>query len=95
MHVLFPFITYADNNPDFNEADSLAEAERLFQRQTVIEAVLQGKEHPDVMLDMLEEHGIDAAEYVESAEEGVDLVIANQIPIEEAEFLLHHGTAIS
>lgn len=64
-----PFDTYLFEHPDFNEEDRMLEIQRLFQRQRAIDCLLEGTLPPEVLLDMLEEHGIDAAHYAEQIAE--------------------------
>ncbi len=59
------FDTVQIYNPDYSYEDLMAESERLIQRQKAIQVFLSGELPPDVVLDMLEEHGIDAAIYTE------------------------------
>ncbi|HEY9672239.1 MAG TPA: hypothetical protein V6D11_12395 [Waterburya sp.] len=60
-----PFDTYLFEHPDFSEEDRMQEINRLFQRQRAVQCLLDGILPPDVLLDVLQEHGIDAANYVE------------------------------
>lgn len=64
MHEVF--YTYFQPHPDYNFEDIVAESNRLFQRQRAIQAMLDGILPPDILLDMLDEHGIDPIEYVNS-----------------------------
>jgi hypothetical protein len=63
--VINPFDTYLVEDSDFNEQDRMREIQRLFRRQKAIESLLDSTLPPDVLLDMLEEQGLDAADYVE------------------------------
>lgn len=73
--------TFAQEHPDFSAADRLEESARYVQRQRAIARCLDGQEHPDVLLDMLAEQGIEPAEYVAEVGQGVELVIAQGIPL--------------
>ena len=67
---------------------SNAEIARLFQRQEAIEAMLEGRESPATVLDMIAEHGLDPIAYIDDVERTIDRVIWQDIPIEYANLLL-------
>jgi hypothetical protein len=67
------FATFLIENRDFNEADVQAECRRLFQRQQAIADVLDGKLPPDVLLDMVQDQGIEASEYVDCVQDNLSL----------------------
>ncbi len=78
---LLPLTTFEIINPDFSEADRRAEMIRYVDRQRAIAACLDGKEHPDVVLDLLESHSIDPLAYVEGVEETIELIICQGFPV--------------
>lgn len=67
------FATYLVDQRDFSEADIKAECRRLFERQKAIADVLDGKLPPDLLLDMIQEHGIEASEYVGCVQENLNV----------------------
>lgn len=79
---LQPFTTFALEEGDFSPSDMAQEMQRYVQRQKAIAACLEGREHPDVVLDMLEVHSIDPVAYVDAVTENVSLIIAESLPVE-------------
>ena len=73
--VLDPFLTYLDENPDYGASDLNRAFEQLWVRQGLIQDWLDGKEYVDVVLDCIEEHGLEAAGYVEAVCDQIDRVI--------------------
>lgn len=65
------FCTFGAESPDFNASDIDAECRRLFERQKAIALMLDGKLPADYVLDMIEEHGGDAAEYTVQVNENL------------------------
>ncbi len=61
--MITPFDTLQIYDPDYSYQDLLAECQRLIQRQQAIHNFLEGKFEPDALLDMLQEHGIQADDY--------------------------------
>jgi hypothetical protein len=82
MDRLLPITTFEIENADFTQADIEAEAIRYLQRQRAISACLAGREHPDVVLDMLEAHSIDPIAYVDEVEEGIDFIITHGLDVD-------------
>jgi hypothetical protein len=78
---LEPLTTFALEEADFSASDLAAEMERYVQRQKAIAACLDGTEHPDVVLDMLEAHSIDPVAYVDAVCENVAIIIQQGIPV--------------
>ncbi len=77
MEYLLPITTFPLENPDFNKSDLRAEFERYVSRQRAIALCLEGRESPDVVLDMLAEHSINVDAYVSAVEENIEDVIAS------------------
>lgn len=77
-----PFLTFIPGTA------SNAEIEALMQRSEAIEALLAGKESPSMVLDMLDAHGLNPIEYVDSVEAFVDAVCDENATIEDAQLLL-------
>ena len=69
-----PFDTYFAENPDYNDADALAEAEALFARQRAIEGLCNGRMSADDALMILEGYGVDVDAYVQTAVDNVALL---------------------
>lgn len=82
MDRLLPLTTFQIEHGDFSAADIEAESIRYLQRQRVISACLDGREHPDLVLDMLEAHSIDPIAYVDEVEEGIDLIISQGLDVD-------------
>lgn len=82
MERLLPITTFQIEHGDFSPADIEAESIRYLQRQRAIAACLDGREHPDLVLDMLEAHSIDPVAYVDEVEEGIDLIISKGLMVD-------------
>lgn len=79
-----PFLTYEGRETDPQYDSPEEETRELFIRQNLIFDFLEGAEFPDVVLDCLDEHGIDPIAYVNSVEESIDWIIQNNIKITDA-----------
>lgn len=75
MDIIDPFLTFCAEHPDHDRQDARRAAEQLYQRQGAIEDMLEGREHVDVVLDMLEEQGVDAAAYADAVHGQVSAII--------------------
>ncbi len=78
-----PFLTYTNssNNPNFlGEIEELAALNR--RTEAMDRAIREGREF-DVLLDMVEEDGQDAAEYVEQVGQNIEIIIAQNIVPED------------
>ncbi|MDV3352014.1 hypothetical protein SPB21_22450 [Leptothoe sp. ISB3NOV94-8A] len=73
--ILDPFMTWLDMNPEHGESDQRRAIEQLAVRQELIQNWLDGNEYVDAVLDCIEEHGLDAAGYVEAVENSVNQFI--------------------
>ena len=73
--ILDPFMTYLDPNPEFGPSDERRAIEQLSVRQGLIQDWLDGDEYVDAVLDCIEEHGLDAAGYVDAVTESIDRFI--------------------
>lgn len=85
MDLIDPFLTFLEQDPDFGPSDDRRAVEQLFLRQKLIEDFLSGREHPDTVLDCLEEHGIDAEAFVQEVEAGVARIVSGCDPYVENE----------
>ncbi|RUT08422.1 hypothetical protein DSM106972_015900 [Dulcicalothrix desertica PCC 7102] len=79
MDELLIFGTCYRENSEYNNADAAREMQQLLQRQQVIQNTLLKGEDFDDLFDLLEEQGIDSAEYVDMVESNVDFVICNDL----------------
>ena len=78
-----PFLTYTNpsNNPNFlGKIEELAALNR--RTEAMDRAIREGREF-DVLLDMVEEDGQDAAEYVEQVGQNIEIIIAQNIVPED------------
>jgi hypothetical protein len=71
------FSTVYRDNPDYNAADELTEAQQLLQRQQMIGKFIKGEVDPDTLLDLLESQGFDPVEYVKQVEVNAAAIIAD------------------
>ncbi len=71
---LAPFTTEAIERPDQSLADMQAESIRLFERQRSIDALLRGEVDAETVLDMLAEHEIDPAAYVDCVRSNLEFL---------------------
>lgn len=81
-----PFLTFLEDeeNPTFNTPEE--EVAKLDTRCQMIDRFLEGKEHPDTILDMLAEHGLDPKEWCEAVGENINLIIYQNVPVDLAGF---------
>lgn len=85
MDILTPFLTFCDDNPDFNQADDLRAIQELSVRQGLIEDWIEGNEHTDTVLDCLQDQGVGADEYIAAVTANVAYVLDGGIPYIENE----------
>ena len=83
-----PFLTYLEqeDNPTFESSQK--EVAKLDLRCKMIDNFLKGEEHPDTILDMLAEHGIEPTVWVDAVCENVELFIYKSVPVDLAGFPL-------
>ncbi len=83
--IIDPFSTWmlSDTNPAYQGVAQ--ETQNLYLRQTLIDGFVAGEVDPEVVLDCLQEHGIDAGIYAESVSDTVDRLIWEgfTVPTEE------------
>ena len=80
-----PFLTYTNARISPKYMGDLEELAALNRRTEAIDkAIREGREF-DVVLDMLEEDGQDAAEYVEQVGQNIEIIIAQNIVPEDIE----------
>ena len=78
-----PFLTYTNSSLNPNYLGDLAELAALNRRTEAMDrAIREGREF-DVLLDMIEEDGQDAAEYVEQVGQNLEIIIAQAIVPED------------
>lgn len=75
MDLIDPFLTFYQENADHSRADGRQEAEKLFQRQGLIEDFLEGRERADTVLDCIDEHGLDAASYADAVHDAITAIV--------------------
>jgi hypothetical protein len=71
------FLINYQENPDYNEADSLAQMSDSLLRNQIITDIVNGNESADFLFDVIEKQGIDSTSYVEEVVENVDFLISN------------------
>ena len=93
MEIITPWLTCYREHPDHDAQDKRRETEQLFQRQGAIEDLLEGRGHVDVVLDLLEEQGVDAAAYADEVHAQVTAIIDSGVVYlsNEAGLLLPQG----
>lgn len=72
-------MTWYAADSDHNRQDERQAAEQLYQRQGAIEDMIEGREHVDTVLDMLEEQGIDAAAYADAVHADITAIIQGNV----------------
>lgn len=77
FHYIEPFSTVYRENPDYNTADELTEAQLLLQRQGMIGQFIEGKVDAETLLDLLESQGFDPSEYIDQVEANAAAIIAD------------------
>lgn len=80
------FVTWWENNPDYNNADKQNADLRLLQRNSAIHDHLYNGIELDYVFDVFREQGLDPEEYLLYVERKIEIVIANEIPLEDIEF---------
>jgi hypothetical protein len=86
MHLIEAFSTWLDDNPDFGASDLQSDTARLVRRQNMIDKALRGEEHPDVVLDLLAEDGIDPYIYLDECEANLEQALQNQVIITDLSY---------
>lgn len=81
------FSTWLETNSDFNESDQTNAIHQLDQRQTALRDYLFYDLPLDDYLDVLNDQGIDPANYLLVVRKNIEIVIAQEIEIEELDFL--------
>lgn len=74
---LLPFLTTFRENPDYNSADEVKEAQSLIRRNQAIEEYFSGQTFDDYLFDLLAEEGVEPSDYVCSVEEDIEYLSAN------------------
>ena len=78
-----PFLTFTNAPGDPNYMGEIEELAALNRRTEALDRALRTGQEFDVLLDMLEEDGQDAAAYVDEVGENIELVIASHIVPED------------
>ena len=81
-HYLLPLLTVDEDNPDFDRTDTTNEIQQLHERNSAIQAVVDGKLPPDELLDLLEFQGLDPVYYVSVAIDNLDRAIREGVAFE-------------
>lgn len=81
------FSTWLETDPDFNSLDERNAIRRLDERQTALRDHLFYGLPLDEYLDVMNDQGFDPADYLVTVERNTEIVIANQIQIDELDFL--------
>ena len=80
-----PFLTYTNSSINPYYLGEIEELNALNRRTEAMDkAIREGREF-DVVLDMLEEDGQDAAQFVDEMGKQIEIIIANQIIPEDLE----------
>lgn len=74
-----PLMTFFRDNPDYNSADVMAEAEALFNRQKMIDLVVSGSIPPDELMDCLADQGYKSDDYIDQVCENIEIIIDNDL----------------
>jgi hypothetical protein len=79
-----PFTTYlgTETDPEFNGSD--AEVQEYILRENLIHQFLTGEEGEAVILDCLNEQGINPHAYLNSVEFNIELIISNRVEVTDA-----------
>jgi len=78
-HVESPFLTFTNSPLDPHYLGEIEELAALHRRTEALDYALRNGKEFDVVLDMVEEDGQDAAAYVNQVGENIELIIASQL----------------
>ncbi len=78
-----PFLTFTNAPGDPNYMGEIEELAALNRRTEALDRALRTGQEFDVVLDMLEEDGQDAAAYVDEVGENIELIIASYVVPED------------
>ena len=78
-----PFLTFTNTPLDENYLGEVEELMALHRRTEALDHALRTGSEFDVLLDMVESDGQDAAAYVEQVGQKIELVIANHLVPED------------
>lgn len=73
--IIDPFLTYLAQHSEYDEGDNRRAIEQLSVRQGLIQDWLDGNEYVDAVLDCIEEHGLNAAGYVDAVTDHIDQIV--------------------
>ncbi len=78
-----PFLTYTNASCEEGYMGEAEELAALHRRTEALDRALRTGKEFDVLLDMIEEDGQDAAAYVDAVGENIELVIASHLVPED------------
>lgn len=79
MTRLAPFCTFLTPSPDLNPGELQAEIARLYERQKAIDAMVHGELDAETLLDLLEDHGIDPEQWIETSIANIEYIMTNNL----------------
>lgn len=77
--ILHPLETYFRENADYSHSDIVAEMQLLIDRQAMVYKVLQLKQSPQDLLDLLESQGFCPATYQDFVVDNVDFLLSQNL----------------
>ncbi len=84
-----PFLTYTNAPISPNYLGEIEELAALHRRSEALDKALRTGDEFDVLLDMIEEDGQDAAAYVDQVGKNIELVIASHLVPEDLAIWQH------
>ena len=75
MPRLAPFCTFLTPSPDWSPSELQAEVARLYERQKAIDAMIHGELDIETLLDLLENHGIDPEQWIDTSIKNIEYMI--------------------
>ena len=81
-----PFLTYLEDEENSTFNNPQEEIAKLNLRCQIIDEFLETGKYPDLVLDMLAEHGINPKIWCEAVCENVELIVYQSIPVDLAGF---------
>lgn len=82
MDILAPLSTFLMEDPDHDQGDTMAEIAALWERQTLVDALMAGEIPLDSLLDCLSTQGHSPDEYIEAACSNIDAVLEGRAFVE-------------
>ena len=81
-----PWLTFTNTPVDDNYLGEVEELAALHRRTEALDHALRTGQEFDVLLDMVEEDGQDAAEYVDQVGQNIELIIASHLVPDDLAF---------